>query len=254
MPKVAILGGSGFETLSDVKIVSRRNMSTPYGVPSDAIIVAEQKGLELAFLSRHGQGRKLAPHQVNYRANLWALAELGVEKVFSVNAVGAIVKGLEPGHFAVPDQLIDYTWGREQSFDLRPEGSVQHIDFTYPYSSSLRAVLIEALSDMNLSHRDSGVYGCTQGPRLETAAEVRRLGAEGVDVLGMTGMPEAALARELSLEYASLCLVVNRAAGLDTEPLSLPEILRALGQGMANARTVIGVALEKLDYCGSPGP
>ncbi len=246
MPKVAILGGSGFETISDVEIISRRKMSTPYGIPSDAIIVARQKGLELVFLSRHGQGRRLAPHQVNYRANLWALAELGVEKVFSVNAVGAIAEGLEPGHLAVPDQLIDYTWSREQSFDLRPNGSVQHIDFTHPYSANLRGVLLDTLVKLNLPHRGSGVYGCTQGPRLETAAEIRRLGAEGVDLVGMTGMPEAALARELGLDYASLCLVVNRAAGMDAEPLSLPAIYRTLEQGMAQARIVIGVALEEL--------
>lgn len=246
MPKFAVLGGSGFESISDVEVLSRREMNTPYGVPSDSIVVARQGNLELVFLSRHGQGHKLAPHQVNYRANLWALAELGVEKVFSVNAVGAIAEGLEPGHLAVPDQLIDYTWGREQSFDLRPEGSVQHIDFTYPYSSDLRAALIEALSKQSLSHLDGGVYGCTQGPRLETAAEIRRLAKDGVDLVGMTGMPEAALARELGLEYASLCLVVNRAAGLDAEPLSLPEIYRTLEQGMAQARIVIGAALDSL--------
>lgn len=246
MPKFAILGGSGFESISDVEVLSRRERSTPYGAPSDSIVLARQNNLELAFLSRHGQGHKLAPHQVNYRANLWALADLGVEKVFSVNAVGAIAEGLEPGHLAVPDQLIDYTWGRAQSFDLRPEGAVQHIDFTYPYSSDLRVALIKALGKLNLPHRDSGVYGCTQGPRLETAAEIRRLGADGVDLVGMTGMPEAALARELNLEYASLCLVVNRAAGLDAEPLSLSQIYRTLEQGMAQARTVIGAALNSL--------
>lgn len=248
MPKFAILGGAGFESISGVEILSRREMSTPYGAPSDSIVLARQQNLELAFLSRHGQGHKLAPHQVNYRANLWALAELGVEEVFSVNAVGAIAEGLEAGHLAVPDQLIDYTWGREQSFDLRPEGAAQHIDFTYPYSSDLRSALIEALGKLNLPHRDSGVYGCTQGPRLETAAEIRRLAAEGVDLVGMTGMPEAALARELGLEYASLCLVVNRAAGLDAEPLSLSEIYRTLEQGMSQARTVIGTALEMLGH------
>lgn len=246
MPKVAVLGGSGFESISGVEIISRREISTPYGVPSDSIVLARQAGIDLAFLSRHGQGHSRAPHQVNYRANLWALADLGVEKVFSVNAVGGITEGLEPGHLAVPNQLIDYTWGREQSFNLRPEGGVQHIDFTYPYSSNLRTALIDALDKLNLPYRGSGVYGCTQGPRLETAAEIRRLGADGVDIVGMTGMPEAALARELGLDYASLCLVVNRAAGLEAKPLTLSDIYRTLEQGMVQARTVVGVALAEL--------
>lgn len=238
--KGAVIGGSGLDRLAGAEVLSRRGSETPYGATSDDIVVVRFGGdRELAFLPRHGGERRLAPHQINYRANIWALADLGVNEIVAINAVGGLVPSLEPGQFVIPDQLLDYTWGREHSFNRRPDGRIQHIDFTHPYSPIVRSRLAAALGQLGLPHADGGVYACTQGPRLETAAEVLRLRRDGGDVVGMTGMPEAALARELGLDYAALCLVVNRAAGLDSEALSLEEIYRTLEQGMTEVHEVI---------------
>lgn len=240
----AVIGGSGLDQLPDAEIIARVVDPTPYGATSDDILLLRLAGQTVAFLPRHGRGHRLAPHEINYRANLWALSQLGVRNVFSVNAVGGLTPTLSSGKLAVPDQLIDYTWGREHTFNQRLEGMVQHIDFTYPYSSSLRRLLLKALVQLDVPHDDAGVYACTQGPRLETAAEVRRLIRDGGTMVGMTAMPEAALARELGMDYAALCLCVNRAAGLDTTPLSLPDIYGILRSGMAIVREVLLEALR----------
>ncbi|MDQ2075585.1 S-methyl-5'-thioinosine phosphorylase [Marinimicrobium sp. ABcell2] len=242
----AVIGGSGLEQLPEVEVVSRHSDATPYGETSDDILLVRLAGQNVAFLPRHGRDHRLAPHEINYRANLWALSQLGVKQVLAVNAVGGLAPTLNPGKIAVPDQLIDYTWGRKHTFNLRDNGILQHIDFTHPYSPSLRSHLLQTLEKMGVAHNPMGVYACTQGPRLETAAEVRRLVRDGVDMVGMTGMPEAALARELAMEYASVCLCVNWAAGLEAEPLNLPQIYQTLEAGMETVRDVLVAALRNM--------
>lgn len=243
----AVIGGSGLDRLPDTEIMARVSDPTPYGATSDDILLLRLAGQPVAFLPRHGRDHRLAPHEINYRANLWALSQLGVQGIFAVNAVGGLADTLPPGKIAVPDQLIDYTWGREHTFNQRIDGAVQHIDFTQPYSSSLRGFLLHALMQLDVPHDNAGVYACTQGPRLETAAEVRRLVQDGGTMVGMTGMPEAALARELGMNYAALCLCVNWAAGLDEAPLSLPDIYRILGSGIATVREVLLEALRRAE-------
>jgi 5'-methylthioinosine phosphorylase len=173
------------------------------------------------FLQRHGAGSVIPPHLVNYRANLWALHSLGVTDILAVNAVGGIAPGMQPGCLVIPDQLIDYTWGRALTFDNGSGGQLQHIDFTEPYDRALRQALVAAAQTEGITFESVAVQGITQGPRLETAAEIKRMAADGCDVVGMTGMPEAALARELGVAYACVCMVVNPAAGLGDAPISL---------------------------------
>lgn len=234
-----VIGGSGLETLPELESVQTLELETPYGQPSAPVITAALGGQPVAFLHRHGGTRQLAPHQINYRANVWALKSLGVQQLVSVNAVGSVAPELAPGDLVVPDQLLDYTWGREHSFNLRPGGRIQHIDFTEPYSARVRALLGAQLEALGEYHHQAGVYACTQGPRLETAAEVQALARDGTSIVGMTGMPEAALARELELDYAALCLVVNRAAGLDARPLSFEAIVEQLHKGMQRVQIIL---------------
>jgi purine nucleoside phosphorylase len=194
-----------------------------------AIEEGSYAGQTLYFLHRHGgrhsqQAQLIPPHLVNYRANIWALAELGVSRIIGVNAVGGIDPQLRPGRLVIPDQLIDYTWGREHSFADGGDGALQHIEFTEPYNPDLRAALLGAAARSKTPHVASAVLGVVQGPRLETAAEVRRLARDGCDLVGMTGMPEAALAKELGLAYAAVCMVVNAAAGVDDRPISMEMI------------------------------
>jgi len=236
---LAIIGGSGLNQFPELEIVSEKKITTPYGDCSASLTIARLQDRQLVFLPRHGQGHKLPPHQINYRANMWALKNVGVTRVLAVNAVGGIDTAMGPGMFVVPHQIIDYTYGREQSYNFLTDGYINHIDFTHPYSQSMRQQLIASLLAANLPFQEQGVYACTQGPRLETAAEVLRLQRDGCDLVGMTAMPEAALARELRLEYAALCLVVNWAAGLAGEELSIDEIMQTLAAGMANIKKTI---------------
>ncbi len=240
---LAIIGGSGLNQFPELNIVKERYISTPYGDCSAPLtfaeINAEGKSTPVIFFPRHGKGHRLPPHLINYRANLWALKEVGVTRILAINAVGGMGAGMGPGAFVVPHQLIDYTWGREQSFNFAAEGYVNHIDFTQPYSSHLRELLIQSLSAAGLSFHQQAVYGCTQGPRLETAAEIQRLIRDGCDLVGMTAMPEAALARELGVEYAALCLVVNWAAGLVDQELSLDEMMQVLAAGISDIKKTI---------------
>ncbi len=243
MSTLAIIGGSGLTQLDGLSDCVEINLDTPYGSPSAAIVRGLYAGREVLFLARHGQPHRIPPHQVNYRANLWALQQAGAEAVIAVNAVGGIAQGMGTGHFCVPDQLIDYSWGRVQTFFEGDLDQVSHIDFSEPYSSNLRARLLQALQTAGCSYSDGGVYGCTQGPRLETAAEIIRMQRDGCDIVGMTGMPEAALARELSLPYACLALVVNPAAGKAAGPISLADMERAMSAGMSKARAVLSRVL-----------
>ena len=210
---LAIIGGSGFTGLPDLEAVRQQVVRTPYGEPSGALTFGRLRGREVLFLARHGPGHAIPPHEVNYRANLWALQAQKVTDVIAVASVGGIRADLEPGALAVPDQIIDYTHGRASTFFHGADRPVTHIDFTRPYCESLRRRLLAAAAAAGEKIAAGGTYAATQGPRLETAAEINRLERDGADMVGMTGMPEAALARELGLCYAAIAVVVNQAAG-----------------------------------------
>jgi len=239
--KFAIIGGSGLARLAGLEEVSRRVVRTPYGDPSGPLTFGRLDGVELVFLARHGYGHTLAPHEINYRANLWALDQAGVDGVVSVATVGGIRAGFGPGTLVLPDQIIDYTTGRHGTFFEGPDVPVVHVDFTWPYDDTLRALLAEAAADLGEALAMEGTYGCAQGPRLETAAEIRRMERDGCDLVGMTGMPEAALARELELPYAALAVVANHAAGKgdSSRTVSIDAITAVVDQAMARVRAIL---------------
>jgi 5'-methylthioadenosine phosphorylase len=213
---LAIIGGTGFTKLANLEIVRRQVMRTPYGEPSGALMFGQMLDMELVFLARHGYGHHLAPHEVNYRANIWAMKQAGADYVVAVNSVGGIHDSLVPGALVIPEQIIDYTWGRKSTFFEGAEQPVTHIDFTCPYDEGMRQSLVDAAASAGEEVIAGGVYACTQGPRLETVAEINRLERDGATMVGMTGMPEVALARELGLKYAALAVVANYAAGRGT--------------------------------------
>jgi 5'-methylthioadenosine phosphorylase len=210
---LAIIGGTGLTQLANLEVTRRQVVRTPWGEPSAAVTHGRIKGREVMFMARHGYGHTIPPHAVNYRANIWALKEQGAQVIVSVASVGGIRADLGPGVIAAPDQIIDYTWGRKSTFFEGDERGVVHIDFTHPYTEDVRRHCLEAARAAGQDVVNGGVYGCTQGPRLETAAEIDRMERDGCDMVGMTGMPEAALARELSLPYAAITVVANYAAG-----------------------------------------
>jgi 5'-methylthioinosine phosphorylase len=243
---IGVIGGTGLTELEGLEIQQQQEMVTPFGDPSSPITWGLFQGKRLAFLARHGHPHRIPPHEVNYRANIWALKQVGVTQVIGVNAVGGIHPAMGPAHVVIPDQLIDYTWGRRSTFF---EGDLQHcthIDFTWPYNQWLREQLIAAAADIGATFSDFGVYGATQGPRLETAAEVIRLERDGCDIVGMTGMPEAALAAELELPYACVSLVVNWAAGKTQAVITMAEIERAIAQGMGDVRRILTSAVARI--------
>ncbi len=237
MSLLAIIGGTGLSELTDLTIERRQVVATPWGEPSAPIVFGRLAATGVAFLPRHGSGHTIAPHRINYRANVWALREVGATGVVAVNAVGGIREDLAPGSLCVPDQIIDYTWGRGHTFFEGSDQPVRHVDFTEPYSPGLRSRILAAGRQAGLDVSDGGTYGATQGPRLETAAEIRRMTGDGCDMVGMTGMPEAALARELELEYACCAVVVNRAAGLGEDILG--ELDSHLDLAMGNVRALL---------------
>ena len=243
MTRLAIIGGSGLTRLEDLEIIQRRVVRTPYGELSGPLVYGRLRGREVIFLARHGPGHTIPPHLVNYRANLWALRDAGVSHVIAVAAVGAIAGDLPPGGIAFPDQIIDYTYGRAHTFFDEDFAPVTHIDFTEPYCPDLRAVLVEAAARVGIPARDGATYAATQGPRFESAAEIDRLERDGAHIVGMTGMPETALARELGLCYATVAVAANAAAGRGPV-LDLKEIERTLQGGMGQVRRLLGVAIE----------
>ena len=218
---IAIIGGSGLTNLNTLTITRRQVLRTPYGEPSGALTFGQLAGHDVVFLARHGYGHTIAPHEINYRANMWALNNAGVTRVIAVASVGGIRAAFGPGTLVVPDQIIDYTYGRKHTMYEGPDAPVTHIDFTWPYATSMRALLLAAARGAGETVHDGGVYGAMQGPRLETAAEIARLERDGCDLVGMTGMPEASLARELGLEYACLSVVVNHSAGKGDSALAI---------------------------------
>ncbi len=210
---LAIIGGSSLDTLAVLEDVTCVPVDTPYGAPSAPLIRGRLRQHEVIFLARHGDRHQLPPHKINYRANLWALRAQGATHIAAVATVGGIEAQLTPGTVALPDQILDYTWGRAATFFDGEDSAVTHIDFTHPYDAALRARILLAARRAGEPLHAGGTYAATQGPRLETAAEISRLARDGAHMVGMTGMPEAALARELHLPYAALALVVNAAAG-----------------------------------------
>ena len=242
---LAIIGGSGLSQLRGLEIVRREVVRTPYGEPSGPVIMGRLKGKPTAFLARHGQGHTIAPHAINYRANLWALKKQGAHGVVSVAAVGGIAEDLRPGTLIVPDQILDYSWGRKHTY-FEGEEPVTHIDFTEPYAAQLRERILKAASECGEPMHDGGVYAVTQGPRLETAAEVDRLARDGATLVGMTGMPEAALARELDLPYAAIAVVANFAAGRgdSVRSIELGTLDQVLREGMARVARIVEKLVE----------
>ena len=237
---LAIIGGTGLTELANLEVTRRQVVRTPWGEPSGAVTFGRINGCEVVFLARHGYGHTMPPHMVNYRANIWALKEQGARAIVSVASVGGI-RGCLPGALVLPHQLVDYTSGREATFFDGGDSSVVHVDFTHPYSPELRAHCLAAAAAAGIAMHDGGVYGSVNGPRLETAAEIDRLDRDGVTLVGMTGMPEASLAREAGLSYCAICVVVNRAAGRgdSAAEVSLDGIARVLESGMDRVRALL---------------
>jgi 5'-methylthioadenosine phosphorylase len=239
---LGIIGGSGLTQLASLEVARREIVRTPYGEPSGALVFGRIGAQEVVFLARHGHGHTIPPHRVNYRANLWALVKAaGAEGIVSVASVGGIRADLGPGALVVPDQIIDYTWGRPQTFFDGGEAPVIHVDFTEPYDRALRERLLCAGEAAAIPLADGAVYAATQGPRLESAAEIERLARDGADVVGMTGMPEAGLARELETPYAAICAVANWAAGRgdSASAISFERIEAVLQESLGRVRSVI---------------
>jgi 5'-methylthioinosine phosphorylase len=243
LAKVAVIGGTGAALFPNPGEVETLRVAVEWGETSAPVQRWQQHGHEVLFIPRHGVKGDIAPHHVNYRANVQVLKDLGVDAVVAINAVGGIAKNAAPGQLIIPDQLIDYTWGREHTYFDGRSASLKFIDFTNPYDNNLREKLISAGASQGLQLVTKGIYGVTQGPRLETAAEIDRLEQDGCHIVGMTAMPEAALARELELPYASCCIVVNWAAGRSDASIH-DEIAEFLRQGMLRAAELIDYLLQ----------
>ena len=267
MKKIGIIGGSGFCCFEELTVESRESCITPWGEPSSPLIVGSfenttDEQVEVIFLPRHGEDHQVPPHKINYRANIAALKAQKVSAIYAVNVVGGINMEMCPGDLVIPDQVIDYTWGREHTYsdgtDLGTnlgaslgsdrdgiETSLQHVDFTYPYDQSLRNNLLQQAIQLGLHVHAGGVYGATQGPRLETAAEISRMQRDGCDIVGMTGMPEAALARELDIPYSCLALVVNMAAGLGDHEITMAQIHKIIDDRMVQVRQLLAAVVKR---------
>ncbi len=244
--KIAIIGGTGLTELSGPEVLSAVDVNTPLGHPSGSVHAGRWNNSDMLFLARHGHPHAVPPHKINYRANILALKQLGAEAILAVNAVGGIHPDLGSGVLAIPHQVVDLTWGRESTFFDGEHLPLDHIDFTHPFDESLRQTLLAAGSSANVALADFGVVAVTQGPRLETAAEVDYLERIGCDLVGMTSMPEAALARELGIPYASVCLVVNPAAGRSQGVITMDEIRGVLDAGMTKVMAVLETALPRI--------
>jgi 5'-methylthioinosine phosphorylase len=236
--ELAIIGGTGLTTLDGFEILRREVAYTPYGEPSGFLTHGKLAGREIVFLPRHGYGYTIPAHLVNYRANIWALKSIGICRVLAIASVGGIHRRMLPGWIAFPDQIIDYTYGRAHSFFEPGSERAAHVNFTHPYDAVLRQELISAAKSVKLQFVGQGTYGAVQGPRLETAAEITRMERDGCDLVGMTGMPEAALAREQDLAYACCAVITNHAAGKSPEDIHA-EIDIYLKRGMQQTHKLL---------------
>lgn len=248
---LAIIGGSGLTTLSNLDVSHREVVRTPYGEPSGPVVFGEICGKPAMFLPRHGYGHSIPPHMVNYRANLWALHHHKASGIISVASVGSIREDLGPGDIVLPHQIIDYTWGRKSTYFDGVGSPVTHVDFTEPYDAELRRCILEAGEALSIDMKVGAVYAATQGPRLETAAEINRFERDGADVVGMTGMPEAVLARELGLPYAAINVVANHAAGRGSSAngIHFESLEYVLQEAMGRVRSVIERLVGCQDNC-----
>ncbi|HEB57519.1 MAG TPA: S-methyl-5'-thioinosine phosphorylase [Gammaproteobacteria bacterium] len=256
MQGIAIIGGTGLTSLPGLIISEEKHVATPFGETSEALIKGRLNDQPIMFLARHGSGHTIPPHKVNYRANIWALKEAGAYYMLAINAVGGINPSLKPAQLVIPDQLIDYTSGREMTYfdndvsSALSASGVVHVDFSEPYCPLLRNRLLEAAHKSGIELASSGTYGVTQGPRLETAAEIRRMAQDGCDIVGMTAMPEAVLARELDCCYASISVIANLAAGLGEGEITMAEIEKYIAQGMAAVRSLLETVILKIQSDG----
>ncbi len=244
---IGVIGGSGLAKLVGLRDVRRQIARTPWGDPSSALSFGDLNGTPVVFMARHGYGHTIAPHDINYRANIWALKQAGADRIVSVATVGGIRADLGPGTLAVPDQLIDYSHGRAGTYYSGPDQPVVHIDFTRPYDVAIRRLLLDSARAIGEPVVDGGCYGCTQGPRLETAAEILRLERDGCDLVGMTGMPEAVLAREAELGYAALAVVANHAAGKGDAVAGIPlaTVGAVLDAAMGRVLRILGEVVRR---------
>lgn len=247
MSKIAIIGGTGLTSINGLEITGSEVVQTPFGEPSGPLVQGILSGHNVYFLPRHGAGHTIPPHKINYRANIWALKEAGVEQIIAINAVGGIRDDMQPGALVIPDQIIDYTVSRTNTFFEEGLKQVVHIDFTEPFCESLRKKIIKEAENHSINIISDGTYAATQGPRLETAAEVNRLEKDGCDLIGMTCMPEAALAREKELCYASISVVANLAAGRGDDALTMEVIEKNLSSGIERARMLLEVVIPSID-------
>jgi 5'-methylthioinosine phosphorylase len=245
MRSIGLIGGTGLDNWDFVDEAVQ--IETPFGSTSGRIGVFNFPKARLLFLPRHGTAHSVSPHKVNYRANLFALRQAGAEMVIAVNAVGGITSKFSPGTLVVPSQVVDYTWGRAHSFSDHQDFPLFHFDFTEPFSQNVREELLQAGKASGHDVIDGACIAVTQGPRLETAAEIERLEEDGSDLVGMTSMPEAALAREIGLNYASICVVSNWAAGKSNQPITMADIDATMSAGIASVRLLLLKILGAID-------
>lgn len=246
MSKLAIIGGTGLTSINDLNITRKEVAQSPFGAPSGVLQTGELFGTEVLFLPRHGPSHTIPPHKINYRANLWVLKQAGVDTIIAVNAVGGISTNLKAGQLVIPDQLIDYTTSRTNTFFEEGLKEVVHVDFTQPYCETLRQKIISGCKELSINSVNTGTYAATEGPRLETAQEINRLERDGNDIVGMTGMPEAALARELDICYACIAVVANQAAGRSEEEITMDMITRNLNTGIDTVRKVLAKVIPEI--------
>ena len=239
MAVLAIIGGTGLTAISELKINEKKRIETPHGNTSGPLVFGELAGKKIVFLFRHGDNHTIPPHKINYLANIWGLHSVGVTHIIATACVGSINKNVSPEKIVIPDQIIDYTYSRKHTFFESETDQVTHIDFTYPYCDELRQMLLHAAKDSNMNVHQKGTYGATQGPRLESIAEIDRMERDGCDIVGMTGMPEAVLAKELGICYATLAISANWAAGRSEKELSLDEIKKAINSGMPSVNKLL---------------
>lgn len=247
MTTLGIIGGTGLGRMQGLEITRREMVKTPFGAPSCPLVFGRLGEREVAFLARHGHAHAIPPHRINYRANVWALHSVGIRRILAIGAVGGIAPECTTGRLVVPDQIIDYTEGRIGSFHDGPPDVVRHVDFSYPYDAELREAILDGAREASIDAIDGGVYGATQGPRLETVAEIKRLERDGCTLVGMTGMPEAALAREVGIAYATCAVVVNPAAGKGDGAIDLDDLANAVSSGMQTARDMLTMTVVRIE-------